>query len=59
MRRYTQKGGCGNIEYLVLRSAHTKWMAPNKYHGIRFVRWSDQALEHHHQQGKCCYFLSS
>ena len=54
IRSHTQKTGvfelptCAHkrdvrrIEKLVIRSAHTKWIAPNKCHGIFFVHWSAQ-----------------
>ena len=30
----------GRIETLVIRSARTKWMAPNKYNETFFMHWS-------------------
>ena len=33
-------GGVGRIKKSIIRSAHTKWMAPIKCHGILFVHWS-------------------
>ena len=48
----------GRIEKWVIRSAHTKWMAPNKCYAIFSALVRPSALEHHLQQGECC-FLSS
>ena len=54
IRSHTQKQGCpkrvhvrtkedvGRIEKLIIRSTHTKWIAPNKCHGVFFVHWSGQ-----------------
>ena len=36
------QGDVSKIEKLVLKSACTKWMAPNKCHGIFFMRWSGE-----------------
>ena len=36
------KGDMGRIERSIIRSARTKWMAPNKCHGIILVHWSGQ-----------------
>ena len=44
MRTCTHKMDVGRIKKLVIRSTRTKWMAPNKFHGIFFVHWSDQVL---------------
>ena len=54
MRTCRTRGDVGRIEKLIIRSAPTKWIAPNKCQGIFFfalVRPS--TLEYHHQQGKC------
>ena len=42
MRTYAQKRNVESIEKLVIRSASTEWMAPNKCHAIFFVNWSAQ-----------------
>ena len=36
------QGDMGRIERSIIRSARTKWMAPNKCHGIILVHWSGQ-----------------
>ena len=53
MRNVRTRGDAGKVEKTVVRSASTKWMAPNKCHGIFFyasVRLS--TLEYHYQQEK-------
>ena len=56
---YAQVGNVERFEQLVIRCAQTKWMAPNKCHGIFFVHVRPSTLENHHQQGKCHCFLPS
>ena len=36
------RGNVQRIEKLVIRFARTKWMAPNKCHGIFVMHWSGQ-----------------
>ena len=59
MRTCAYKEYMGRIRKWVIKSGSTKWIAPNKCHGIFCALVPPNTLQYYHQEGKCRCFLPS